>query len=79
MVILYTYYLQASRHADDVSSVYKNWTATILKSLSTYSILNDLRKAMRSTKDIERISGILIRRMLGILQHGGKMSSNMPH
>lgn len=69
--------LQSSRHADDVSYVHRNWTATILKSLSTYSILNDLRKAM-STKDIERISGILIRRMLGILQHGGKMSSNMP-
>jgi hypothetical protein len=69
--------LQSSRHADDVSYEHKNWTATILKALSTYSILNDLRKAM-SHKDIERISGILIRRMLGILQHGGKMSSNMP-
>ena len=74
--------LQASRHADDAAYIHKNWTATLLRSLSTYSILNeppnDRDEKAVSTKDIERISGIIVRRLLGILQHGAKSVANMP-
>lgn len=73
--------LQASRHADDVTYLHEKWTATILKSLSPYSILDHLSdnaKIMRP-HDIERISGILVRRILGLLQNGGKATMhNMP-
>ncbi|KAL7440149.1 hypothetical protein ACHAXH_007885 [Discostella pseudostelligera] len=75
--------LQASRHADDVTYLHEKWTATILKSLSPYSILDHLSdnehdKIMRPS-DIERISGILVRRLLGLLQNGGRATMhNMP-
>ena len=74
--------LEASRHADDAAYVHKNWTATLLESLSTYSILrdtpNELNYEAVSTKDIERITGIIVRRLLGILQNGGEYSANLP-
>ncbi len=76
--------LQASRHADDVAYAHEQWTATILKSLSPYSILdhisdNDFVKGL-PPNDIERISGILVRRFLGLLQHGGNtdVQNSMP-
>jgi len=74
--------LQASRHADDTAYSHKNWTATLLKTLSPYSILDHLPNANSAkamdAKDIERISGIIVRRFLGVLQNGGKASVNMP-
>ena len=75
--------LQASRHAEDRDYVHEKWTATILKSFSPYSILdhlsdNEYSNVMRPN-DIARISGILIRRLLGLLQHGGNTAMhNMP-
>jgi hypothetical protein len=74
--------LQASRHADDTAYVHKNWTATLLESLSTESILkdppNEDKEEAVSIKDIVRITGIIVRRLLGILQNGGKLSAKLP-
>lgn len=72
--------LQASRHADDTAYTHKNWTATLLKSLNPYSILDHLpndNKPM-DVKDIERIIGIIMRRFLGILQNKGNAQLNAP-
>ena len=72
--------LQASRHADDAEYTHKDWTATLLKSLSPYSILDHLPSNNNSmnNKDIERIIGILIRRLLGLFQSSGLAYANMP-
>jgi len=74
--------LQASRHADDTAYAHKNWTATLLKSLSPYSLpdhlSNDNSVNAMDEKDIERISGIIVRRFLGLLQSGGKENPQMP-
>jgi len=74
--------LQASRHADDTDYVHEDWTATLLKSISPYSILdhlpNDNSMNQMSKKDIERIIGILMRRLLGLFQSSGLAYANMP-
>ncbi|KAL7501122.1 hypothetical protein ACHAWT_010873 [Skeletonema menzelii] len=74
--------LEASRHPGDPDYSHRNFTETILKSLSPYSLLDpsvassNPRRMMKSD-DIERILGILVRRLFGLFQkHDKNVSSN---
>ncbi|KAL7479645.1 hypothetical protein ACHAW6_005373 [Cyclotella cf. meneghiniana] len=61
--------LDASRHADDLSFAHKNWTLTLLKSLSPYTLVGSLSRGKTiNPKDVERILGIIVRRLLGLMQ-----------
>ena len=60
--------LEASHHADDKSYAHMNWTSTLLKSLSPYSLADSLSFGKRvNSKDVERILGIIVRRLLGLM------------
>ncbi|KAL3805692.1 hypothetical protein HJC23_005936 [Cyclotella cryptica] len=60
--------LEASRHADDLSFAHKNWTLTLLKSLSPYTLVDSLSSGKSTTtKDFEHILGIIVRRLLGLM------------
>jgi len=65
--------LDASRHADDPTFDHRNWTNTLLRSLSPYTLLDSLPSDGSGTevmdaKDAERIVGIIIRRLLGLIR-----------
>lgn len=64
--------LEASRHPDDTHYNHRKYTEIILQSLSTYSLLDpnvspNPRRMMKAN-DIERILGILVRRLFGLFQ-----------
>ncbi|KAL7515643.1 hypothetical protein ACHAXN_013298 [Cyclotella atomus] len=60
--------LDASRLGDK-SFAHKNWTWTLLKSLSPYTLADSLSPGKGlNAKDVERILGIVVRRLLGLMQ-----------
>jgi hypothetical protein len=72
--------LEASRHPDDTDYSHRNYTKIILKSLSPYSLLDPSvsssnPRRMMKADDIERILGILVRRLFGLFH---KNDNNMP-
>lgn len=74
--------LEASRHPDDTAYGHRNYTEAILKSLSPYSLLDPSvassnPRIMMKSDDIERILGILVRRLFALFQKYDKnLSSN---
>jgi len=74
--------LEASRHPDDTDYNHRKYTEAILQSLSPYSLLDPSvsssnPRRMMKADDIERILGILIRRLFGLFQkHDKNLSSN---
>ena len=60
--------LDASR-LGDMSFAHKNWTLTLIKSLSPYTLVDSLsRSGNFDVQDAERILGIIVRRILGLIQ-----------
>lgn len=58
--------LDASR-LGDMSFAHKNWTLTLLKSLSPFTLLDSLPTSNTiNPQDVERIIGIIVRRLLGL-------------
>lgn len=74
--------LEASRHPDDTDYKQKNYMKVILDSLSPYSLLDPSGvsssnpRRMMKPDDIERILGILVRRLFGLLGHTNKSIGN---
>jgi len=74
--------LEASRHPDDTDYSHRNYTEAILRSLSPYSLLDPSvsssnPRMMMKSDDIERILGILVRRLFGLFKKNDKnLSSN---
>ena len=65
--------LEASRHPDDFEYSHRNYTNIILNSLSPDSLLDPSvsfsnPRTMMKSDDIERILGILVRRLLGLFK-----------
>lgn len=59
--------LDASR-LGDMSFAHKNWTLTLLKSLSPFTLLDSLPASNSlNPNDVERILGIIVRRLLGLM------------
>jgi hypothetical protein len=60
--------LDASRHGD-TSFAHKNWTLTLLKSLSPYTLLDSMPISNSlNSKNVEHILGIIVRRILALMQ-----------
>ena len=74
--------LEASRHPDDTDYSHRHYTKVILDSLSPYSlldpsVLSSNPRRMMKADDIERILGILLRRLFGLLHKNDEnLSSN---
>jgi len=74
--------LEASRHPDDTDYSHRSYTNVILQSLSPYSLLDPSLSSsnprrMMKAHDIERILGILVRRLFGLFhKNDHNLSSN---
>ncbi len=73
--------LEASKHTDDPNYMHKNWTKTLLKSLSPFTLMDNIQTTTSGGSPMnplhaERILGILTRRMFGLLQLLSAPSAN---
>lgn len=73
--------LEASRHTDDPNFTHKNWTKTLLKSLSPFTLMDNIHTTNNGGRPMnpqhaERILGILTRRILGLIQQLSSPTTN---
>ena len=70
--------LDASR-LGDMSFAHKNWTSTLIKSLSPYTLVDSLSSSGTiNLRDAERILGIIVRRILGLMQVKAGAEATLP-
>lgn len=79
--------LRASQHREDPDFVLGDWTEELLRSVEPEDMLGHLPrgnekgfmpKGAETTKDVERIVGIVIRRLLGIMRSKGAAGPDLP-
>ena len=70
--------LDASR-LGDTSFAHKNWTSTLLKSLSPYTLSDSISASNNLNRtDIERILGIMVRRLLALMHAKDGVEASLP-